>query len=357
MATNYFSEEMVFLILSHLPVISLLRFKSVCKTWLSIINSPQFVEAHLANSRNKQASVLKASYYWGVFSMDSVEESVKLKLPSRLEGMVYYMRSCNGLVCLSNESSYDICIWNPCTRQYKMLYAPNYEINQVGVCLGFGFDSVGNDYKILRIVTKVVRNTWGSIINMGNFSEAQLYSANADTWKMIRTPDTIKMSFWHKLKRFCGPDISGKLYMEGEGELLPFDLRNDLFGEIVVLPFPDYVEQKRIKKSKILDFEGSVAMVYESAGDESVLSLWMLDDVGLWIKKFNLEMDLELDRTYLYLGAQHFLGLNFVFGYKFYNYTKKTTKKLPFPAHLTDVKSVAKFTQSLVSLEGFQSQE
>ena len=350
---NYLSEEMVFLILSYLPVISLLRCKSVCKTWLSIIESPQFVKAQLANSKKKQASVLKASDDWRVLSMDTEEDSVELKLPSCLEGKVGYMRSCNGLVCLSNEGCDSICIWNPCTRQYKMFSVPNYAFG-VWHCLGFGFDSIGNNYKILWIVTKVVRDLRGFIVSMNLKPEAQLYSAKADTWKKFRIPDTIRISFWNRLKRSCGPDISGKLYLEGEGGLLPFDLRNDVFGELVVLPFLDYnVEQKRIKKSKILDFEGSLAMVYESAWDESVLSLWMLDDDGLWIKKFNLEMDLELDRMYLYLGAQHFLRLNFVFGYKFYNYRKKTTKKLPFPAHLTDVKSVAKFTESLVSLEGF----
>ena len=68
---------------------------------------------HLANSKKKQASVLKASVLkasdaWRVFSMDVVEESVQLKLPSaRLEGKV---RSCNGLVCLSNEGCDIICI-------------------------------------------------------------------------------------------------------------------------------------------------------------------------------------------------------------------------------------------------------
>ncbi|WOH12799.1 hypothetical protein DCAR_0832307 [Daucus carota subsp. sativus] len=265
------------------------------------------------------------------------------------------MRSCNGLVCLSNQGCDSICIWNPCTRQYKMLSVPSYA-NRAVTCLGFGFDYVGNDYKILRIVTKIAQDLRGLIVKICK-PEALLYSANADTWKKIRIPDTIKISFWYSVKRFCGPDICGKLYWEGEGGLLPFDLRNDVFGEIVVLPFPNHVQQKRIKKSEILNFEGSLAMVYKSAGDESDLSLWMLDEGGLWIKKFILEMDLELDQVYLYLGAEHFVGLNLFFGYKFYNYRKKMTKELPFPAHLTDVKSVAKFTESLVSLEGFESQE
>ncbi|XP_063939881.1 putative F-box protein At3g16210 [Daucus carota subsp. sativus] len=312
---------MVFLILSYLPVISLLRCKSVCKTWLSIINSPQFVEAHLANSKNKQASVLKASDAWRVLSMDSVEESVQLKQPSRLECKFGYMRSCNGFVCLSSENCDSICIWNPCTRQYKMVSLPNYA-NRVFTCLGFGFDSVGNDYKVLRLVRKVDNDLRGFVV--------RIYKPEA---------------------------FFGKLYLESEAGLLPFDLRNDVFREIVVLPFPIYGQQKRNKKFEILDLEGSVGMLYESAGDESVVSLWILDDAGLWIKKFNLEMNLELDHMYLYLGAEQYLGLNLFFGYKFYNCRKKTTKELPFPAHLTDVESVAKFTESLVSLEGFESQE
>ncbi|XP_063939882.1 F-box/WD-40 repeat-containing protein 1-like [Daucus carota subsp. sativus] len=164
--------------------------------------------------------------------MDTVEDSVELKLPSHWEGKVRYMRSCNGLVCLSNDCYDSICIWNPCTRQYKMLSVPNYAFG-VRHCLGFGFDSIGNDYKILWIVTKVVRDLRGFIVSMNLKPEAQLYSAKADTWKKIRIPDTIRISFWNRLKRSCGPDISGKLYLEGEGGLLPFDLRNDVFGELL----------------------------------------------------------------------------------------------------------------------------
>ena len=51
-------------------------------------------------------------------------------------------------------------------------------------------------------------------------------------------------------------------------------------------------------------------MIFESACDESVLSLWALDGVcGSWTKMYNLENDLELDRVYLYLGAEQFVGL------------------------------------------------
>ncbi|KAK1379984.1 hypothetical protein POM88_026728 [Heracleum sosnowskyi] len=307
----YLSEEMVFNILSFLPVLSILRFKSVCKTWLSIISNPQFVETQLINSRKKQASVLKACYDWRVYSIDTCEESFGLKLPSHCNGMVRYIRSCNGLVCLSDEYCNVICIWNPCTRQFKMLPVSEKKAELIPLYLGFGFDAIGNDYKILRI----------AFAEGCSFeAEAELYSANADSWKEVLVPE-IEESFWHGPRKICGPDINGVLYLEGDGGLLAFDLHNEVFGEIV-------------------------------------LSLWTLDDVcGSWTKKFNLEIDFELNRVFLYLGFEQFVGLNYVFGYKFYDYKKKATKNLPFPTHLTDVKAVVKFTESLVSLEGFQLQE
>ena len=79
---------------------------------LQNLESPhKFVEAHLANFKKKQEHLCSKPLMigiWRLFSMDTVEESVELKLPSaRLEGKV---RSCNGLVCLSNEGCDIICI-------------------------------------------------------------------------------------------------------------------------------------------------------------------------------------------------------------------------------------------------------
>ncbi|KAK1379985.1 hypothetical protein POM88_026729 [Heracleum sosnowskyi] len=272
---------MIFYVLSFLPGSLLLRCKVDCKTWLSIILSPKFVEACLTNSKKKQASVLKASYDWRLCSIDTREESVRLKLPLHCQGMRF----------------------------------PRY--------LRFEFDSIGNDYKILRIAD-----------GYGSFEpEVELYSANADSWKKIEVPNVNK-SFWTRARDICSPDINGVLPCE---------------------PFVVLGKEKR--KSNVLDFEGSVAMIFE-LDDDSVLSLWTLDDVfGSWTKKFNLETDLRLDKVCLYLGLHHFVRLSYLSGYKLYDCEKKATRELCFPAQSTDVSSVVKFTESLVSLEGFELQE
>lgn len=47
-------DEIVWEILIWLPVESLVRFKSVCKAWHSIISNPSFVRAHLHLSKQRQ---------------------------------------------------------------------------------------------------------------------------------------------------------------------------------------------------------------------------------------------------------------------------------------------------------------
>lgn len=75
------------------------------------------------------------------------------------------------------------------------------------------------------------------------------------------------------------------------------------------------------RKSDVLDFNGSVAMIFESVCDGLVISLWTLDDVCgkvFWVKKFNLEVVQGLSWIALHLGvgqyvAQYNNGTRYVF--------------------------------------------
>ncbi|KAK1399675.1 hypothetical protein POM88_009538 [Heracleum sosnowskyi] len=57
----------------------------------------------------------------------------------------------NGLVCVSNLATDVIYLGNPITRRFKKLPPPSDREDCEDFMLGFGFDDISIDYKILRI--------------------------------------------------------------------------------------------------------------------------------------------------------------------------------------------------------------
>ncbi|KAK1354191.1 hypothetical protein POM88_047447 [Heracleum sosnowskyi] len=198
--------------------------------------------------------------------------------------------------------------------------------------LGFGFDSISNDYKILRIV---FANFFDDIFNDCPGLVAQLYSANADSWKEIEVPKTIK-AYWITITSNCIHAQPGALYFK----------------------------EQHSKKSNVMEYEGSAAMIFESYHQGSVLSLWTLDyicDNVSWTKKINLKFNLKIDQIALHLGAGQFVAAEYdtlpkssdkYSGHILYDHNKKETKKLSLPILDSKVTSLIEYTESLVSLKG-----
>nr|XP_017240179.1 PREDICTED: putative F-box protein At4g09190 [Daucus carota subsp. sativus] len=350
----HFPQDLIFEILSYLPVKSLLRFRSVCKSWLSIISDQQFINAHLTNSQKKPAPLILDKYFHRVYQLDTLEESVRLKLPSK--GRFDCISSCSGLVCLADSDFHNnvMYLWNPATKQLKKLLTVRRRREDQEVLLSdfvFGYDSTCNDYKLLRLTRVSYTNSFDELIL------AELYSSKTENFKEINVPENLKnIAFGTNEK--CVLDLkTGVLYFEGFDELISFDMDKEVFG-VYPYPFPDHVQHS---KSNVLDFEGSAAMVFEAV-DGSVLSLWTLDNVCddkvAWTKKFNFEADVKIDWVCLYWGAGQFVAKNDEGLIFFYDYKKKDVKKLLLPpGDFEDFSSVVKYTESLVSPEGFQGFE
>ncbi|KAM3199631.1 hypothetical protein P3L10_031991 [Capsicum annuum] len=158
-STNlYWPTEILTEILSRLPVKSLLRFKSILKSWSSLICSPEFTKYHLSLSANNNKDYTNHSVIWMI-----AQPELNLKECPIIEeiNMDYHVKdfgissviegSINGLICLVNEEK-ELFPWNPAVRKYKKLADFRTKLKDGGKCTyGFGYDDIHDDYNIVCI--------------------------------------------------------------------------------------------------------------------------------------------------------------------------------------------------------------
>ncbi|XP_074361583.1 F-box/kelch-repeat protein At3g23880-like [Apium graveolens] len=353
---NHLSQELIFNILTFLPVFSLLRCKAVCKSWKSIISDPHFVQDHLTVSHNKPPRpfslliVIPTGALEGFYLETPGENTVKLTLPDFMYGMHIHVCCCNGLVILADIKVRVLYIWNPLTRLFKLLPKSNIFRSCLNLIyaneFGFWFDSVNNDYKILRVMYGNFTNGVDHIYVMA----AGVYSVNSDSWREIPVPNEMRgfrsVAF---SKRVVGRDA---LYFEEKDRIVSFDLYNEVFG---FCQYPDSGE----RMSYILNFDDSLGLIMKSGGEGAALSLWKLDGFGdnvTWTKMFNIEPDVKIDRVFMYLGDAQFLAQDSDIGFFIYD-DKKKKNKTPLARPFQGCISAVQFTGSLVSLKGFERHE
>ncbi|KAI8011300.1 F-box protein [Camellia lanceoleosa] len=178
--SDYMPNELLIEILARLPVDSLLRFTSVCKSWYSLITSPSFITKNINQTitdrkRNSDKLILrlytdndkKEHYLLCPDDENSPDDYLELPFPFKSpNGYFRIFGSCNGLLCLCDDYydfSHDhfygsildasqIVLWNPSIRKsvtIRMLCRPPGCYMFV---LGFGAHPTTHEYKVVRLV-------------------------------------------------------------------------------------------------------------------------------------------------------------------------------------------------------------
>lgn len=186
-------QEMIREILLRLPVKSLLKFRSVCKSWLSLISSPEFMKTHLKISsynsiyshnyiilgRSSDSLDLYTSplYYQTaeIGSMDTVALDYPLSQPV---SMLRIVGSCNGLVCLVLGLN-TVIILNPATKKSREL--PISSTNVFDTEYGFAYDESNDEYK-------VVESGWIIADMVEIKTHVKVYSSKTDSCRIIDGP-------------------------------------------------------------------------------------------------------------------------------------------------------------------------
>ncbi|KAL6202131.1 hypothetical protein ACLB2K_025842 [Fragaria x ananassa] len=233
---EYFHQEIILDILIRLPIKSLIKCTSVCKSWKFLIQNPSFIDSHhspriICDEQSGTHLLLvqsvcskrfcrlfdrdfviceKEDLYSLYFDNHAFDEYCKIEWPSGLEEIMlnsWYrvIGTCIGLVCL---------------------------VDDLG-CHGFGYDAVGNDYKVVRLVTLSDQcqnfHEWPTLF--------QVYSLVTGSWSRLRSDLPLcqvlgcqSQAFVNGAFHWCAIRQTNDAF---NFFVLAFDLGSELFREIM----------------------------------------------------------------------------------------------------------------------------
>ncbi|XP_025012923.2 F-box/kelch-repeat protein At3g06240 isoform X1 [Ricinus communis] len=266
-------QDLITEILSRVPVKPLIRFKCVCKTWISLISNPEFAKLQLKRAKeNNNVSnhyrLLLAT--WPPQSLD-YEAYCNDDISNALRKLSYHaiakdpndnydvriLGSCDGLVYLCNEYHDSMFLWNPTIGDYKELPKPNGAFH--GMYLyGIGYNVNNDDYEVL----------FASRYNSNNSEETivELYTLKTRTWRQIEDIDLAPKSHvasisWNGAIYWLVTKESGlnKAYV-----LVSFDMTEEKFKEILTLPDSFYSDD--ISAVSLGTSGNSLCVFFEKSG-------------------------------------------------------------------------------------------
>ncbi|GKA12791.1 F-box/kelch-repeat protein-like protein [Tanacetum coccineum] len=180
--------------------------------------------------------------------------------------------SCNGLLCLLDNLT-GISIWNPSLRRILILpYHPS--LRSFYVPVGFGFDPITNDYKIVAILHKQ------------HVKRALVCSMKTSTWCEIAFPTT---PFGNMYPRACL--VNGVLHwvasclsddgIEARQYVITFNLSTNVFGKIS-LP------ESSCKRRHLTVISGSLAVIANEYYSHTVHVRKEYNNAAYWSLVFQL---------------------------------------------------------------------
>lgn len=298
-------------ILVRLPVKCLFQFRCVSKPWCSLIKSPRFVDLHVSRARSgEHEDVILVKRFVKeerktVLSFHSKDESLALQVvapafevPYLTDFNMRLVSTCHGIICLRSYDSDDIYLCNPATRECLALpdrpfCCPQGYRRQL-VDLGFGFDPITDDYKIITF-TEIAPDEY----DPDDYSyKAEIYSISTNSWRELHTEVTLpglvynprfSVSF-NGCFHWCTPLTDAFGF-----KILSFDMSTEQFREI---PYPDGVvdpEGGQFGMQKLVVLDNSLAMICCADPERQIpdqqVDIWVMMEYGVqesWVKKFSI---------------------------------------------------------------------
>lgn len=278
------SLDVIAEILSRLRVKDLIRFKSVCKAWLQLISSQEFIQLHLKRSSLRPIRLLK---------LDFDVDCCRLPSPDDPCGANFFSgSSCDGLVCVFNKRHGLIHIWNPAIRSSACI--PIMKCPQQIRCFWFGRHN--DEYKLLlgtldlqihlvrpyninsgydwKSTQRFIHGLCPCSDEIGTLCNGNVHWA-VNKWQVI-VPGNVMTNVW---------------------TILSYDLHQDKVG-IIDIPIDKFFDRPRVRLGVV---DGCLSAMFENHANE--FELWAMKDYGL-NKSWNKLIVLEAESAFLCRGVE-----------------------------------------------------
>ncbi|KAL3628781.1 hypothetical protein CASFOL_027827 [Castilleja foliolosa] len=278
-------EDLVLCVLARLPVKSIFRFKSVCKSWNHLFSTQEFVRMQVKlSTESKNQSLLvhvvdkNGSNTFSVFNIESNEKILAQQLDYTLIDIV---GCCRGLVCIRGGQG-GFVLWNPAMNLSKTVLPSKDRRYFRSPSPGFGYDAEGDDFKVVRIVCLKDKRKFEMFV-----SYVEVYSVNSDSWT------TIDPGFqFSKVPNRSDATVNGNPYwlvrVDKNDVLICFNMSKLVF-KIVPLSTLDYNNEKM--DVEFADLKGSFG-AFVFTWRHLFVNVWVFDDVEqVWTKSHSVKMN------------------------------------------------------------------
>ncbi|XP_058111357.1 putative F-box/kelch-repeat protein At1g12870 [Magnolia sinica] len=288
-------DDVIILILSKLPVKSLLRYRCVSRLWSSLIFDPYFIEQHRFEHANQDPNLLILDRDHHIFSNFSLAVGTQeiYVLPKAVPKNWFSLSYCrHGLFLLSEYYKIHVC--NPATRELITLPQASqqfsFHLNPIQH-VGLGYDDVAKQYKIVRFFNP---NPDTSLYHM----ECEIFTLGlSDSWRRV-------CSIPYPLATYPPAFVNGALYWKIETYFLmdiptliiSFNLRDE---KISVIPLPMCCSDPNKNQCcmRVVQLGGCLGLTDSST--KPLMDIWMLQDYTkhIWIKTYSINLKPCMDMS------------------------------------------------------------
>nr|ABR18784.1 class S F-box protein [Nicotiana alata] len=306
-------EDVVIYVLIRLPVKSIMRFKCTSKTLYILIRSTSFSDIHLNHTTTSQdESILfkrsfkeEANQFKNVISfLFGVDDAGFDPLLPDLEvphlttdyGSIFHqlIGPCHGLIALTD--SVQTVLLNPATRHYRLLppcpfgCPKGYHRTIEGV--GFGFISILNDFKVVRISDVFWDPPYG--YPEGRDSKVDIYELSTDSWRELE-PVQVPRVYWLPCSEMVYQEAVHWFATIEEVVILCFDIVTETFRN---MKMPDACYSIKQSRYGLIVLNESLALICypdpRCAVDptQDFIHIWLMEEYGVsetWIKKYTIQ--------------------------------------------------------------------